>query len=49
MLRFDGRIYESSKEMGEIMNKCFQKVFTRESDYVQMDKEAEMEKIEKWW
>lgn len=34
MLRFKGRKYESPEEMAEIMKKCFQKVFVRESAFV---------------
>lgn len=35
-MRFKERKYESSEETAEIMNKCFQTVFTRESDFVQI-------------
>lgn len=46
MMSFKGRKYESSEEMPEIMNKCFQTAFMRESDFVQLDRKPRMAKIE---
>ncbi len=46
VLKFDGRKYEGLELMAEIMNRCFQAVLTRGSDFVQVVKEAEMVKID---
>jgi len=48
-LKVDGIVYEDALPQAEVMNKCFQSVFTRESEFGEVDggsKDIDLEEIQ---